>query len=61
MDKHLYDQLIDTVADKMTQHGDDNLGFGFFEKMDKALGLSGGTAGDASGWEDYCDFRFSFV
>ena len=54
MDKHPYDQLIETVADKMKQHEDDNLGFGIFEKVDKDLGLSRGTAWDASGWKDYC-------
>ena len=49
MEKHPYDQLIDTVADKMQQHEDDNLGFGIFEKVDKDLGLGRGTAWDASG------------
>ena len=58
MEKHPYDHLIETVADKMKQHKDDNLGFGIFEKVDKDLGLSRGTAWDASGWKDYCDFRF---
>ena len=56
MDKHPYDELIETVADKMKQHEDDNLGFGIFEKVDKDLGLSRGTAWDASGWKDYRDF-----
>ena len=42
MEKHPYDQLIDTVADKMKQPEDDNLGFGIFEKVDKDLGLSRG-------------------
>ena len=52
MDKHSYDELIDTVADKMKQHEDDNLGFGIFEKVDKDLALSRGTAWDESGWKD---------
>ena len=34
----------------------DGLGCGIFEKVDEALGLSRGTAWDASGWKDYCDF-----
>ena len=58
MEKHPYDALIETVADKMKEHEDDNLGFGIFEKVDKDLGLSRGTAWDASGWKDYCDFGF---
>jgi hypothetical protein len=37
MEKHPYDQLIDTVADKMKEHEGDNLGFGIFEKVDKEL------------------------
>ena len=61
MDKHPYDQLIDTVADKMKEHEDDNLGFGIFEKVDKDLGLGRGTAWDASGWKDYCYFGFCDV
>jgi len=61
MDKHPYDQLIETVADKMKEHEDDNLEFGIFEKVDKDLGLSRGTAWDASGWKDYCDFGFGDV
>ena len=56
MDKHPYDELIEKVADKMKKHEDDNLGFGIFEKVDKDLGLGRGTAWDASGWKDYCDF-----
>ena len=56
MEKHPYDQLIDTVADKMKEHEDDNLGFGIFEKVDKDLGLRRGTAWDASESEDYADF-----
>ena len=32
MDKHPYDQLIDTVADKMKEHKEDNLRFGIFEE-----------------------------
>ena len=39
MEKHPYDQLIETVADKMKQHEYDNLGFGIFEKVDKDLGF----------------------
>ena len=58
MEKHPYDELIETVADKMKEHEDDNLGFGIFEKVDKDLGLSRGTAWDASGLKDYCDFGF---
>ena len=46
---------------KMKQHEDDNLGFGIFEKVDKDLGLSRGTAWDASGWKDYCDIGFGDV
>ena len=42
-------------------HEDNNLGFGIFEKVDKDLGLSRGTAWDASGWKDYCDFGFGDV
>jgi len=45
----------------MKEHEDDNLGFGIFEKVDKDLGLSRGTAWDASGWIDYCDFGFGDV
>ena len=56
MDKHPYDQLIETVADKMKEHEDDNLGFGIFEKIDKELNLARGTAWDASGYKDYADF-----
>jgi hypothetical protein len=42
--------------------GDPNFdGFGIFEKVDKDLGLSRGTAWDASGWKDYCDFGFGDV
>jgi len=47
MEKHPHDQLIETVADKMKEHGDDNLGFRIFQKVDKDLGLSRGTAWDA--------------
>ena len=61
MDKHPYDALIETVADKMKEHEDGNLGFGIFEKVDKDLGLGRGTAWDASGWKDYCDFGFEDV
>ena len=49
------------IADKMKEHKDDNLGFGIFEKVDKDLGLSRGTAWDASKWKDYCDFGFGDV
>ena len=35
MVKHPYDQLIETVADKMKEHEDDNLGFEIFEKWTK--------------------------
>ena len=31
MEKHPYDELIETVADKMKEHKDDNLGFRIFE------------------------------
>ena len=61
MEKHPYDELIETVADKMKKHEDDNLGFGIFEKVDKDLGLGRGTAWDASGWKDYCNFGFGDV
>ena len=61
MEKHPYDQLIETVADKMKEYEDDNLRFGIFEKVDKDLGLSRGTAWDASGWKDYCDIGFGDV
>ena len=53
MEKHPYDKLIETVADKMKEHEDYNLGFEIFEKVDKDLGLPRGTAWDASGWKDY--------
>ena len=58
---HPYEELIEAVADKMKEHEDDNLGFGIFEKVDKDLGLSRGTAWDASGWKDYCDIGFGDV
>jgi hypothetical protein len=45
----------------MKEHEDDNLGFGIFEKVDEDLGLSRGTAWDASDWKDYCDFGFGDV
>ena len=61
MEKHPYDQLIETVADKMKEYENDNLGFEIFEKVGKNLGLSRGTAWDASGWIDYCDFGFGDV
>ena len=56
MEKHPYDELIETVADKMTEYENDGLGFGIFEKVVEDLGLSRGTAWEASGWKDYCDF-----
>ena len=61
MEKHPYNELIETVADNMKEHEDDSLGFGIFEKVDKDLGLGRGTAWDASGWKDYCDFGFGDV
>ena len=45
----------------MKEHEDDNLGFKIFEKVDKDLGLLRGTAWDASGWKDYCDYGFGDV
>ena len=56
MEKHPYDQLIETVADKMKEYENDGLGYGIFEKVDKDLGLSRGTTWDASGYKDYADF-----
>ena len=56
MEKHPYDELIETVADKMKEYENDGLGYAIFEKVDKDLGLGRGTAWDASGWKDYCDF-----
>ena len=35
MDKHPYDALIETVADKMKEHEDDNLGFEILRKWTK--------------------------
>ena len=61
IEKHPYDQLIETVADKIKEYEDDNLRFEIFEKVDKNLGLGRGTAWDASGWKDYCDFGFGDV
>ena len=61
MEKNPYNQLIDTVADKMKEYEDDNLGFGIFEEEDKDLGLGRGTAWEASGWKDYCDYGFGDV
>ena len=49
------------VTDKMKEQGDESLGFGIFEKVDRHLGLERGTAWDASGWRDYCDFGFGDV
>ena len=40
----------------MQKYENDGLGYGVFEKVDKDLGLSRGTAWDDSGWKDYCDF-----
>ena len=56
MDKHLYDKLIENVAEKMKEYDDKDLGFEIFEKVDKELGLGRGTSWEASGWKDYCDF-----
>jgi hypothetical protein len=56
MDKHPYDELIETVAEKMKEYENDGLGYGIFEKVDKDLGLGRGTSFEASGWKDYCDF-----
>ena len=35
MEKHPYEELIETVADKMKEHEGDNLGFEIFEKVDE--------------------------
>ena len=43
MDKHPYDELIETVADKMKEYENDGLGYGIFEKVDKDLGVGRGT------------------
>ena len=40
MEKHPYDELIETVTDKMQKYENDGLGYGIFEKVDKDLGLS---------------------
>ena len=56
MDKHPYDELIETVAEKMKENEDDNFGFGIFEKVDRDLGLSRGTSFEASGLSDYMSF-----
>ena len=61
MEKHPYDALIEIVADKMKEYENDGLGYGIFEKIDKELNLARGTAWDASGWKDYCDFGFGDV
>ena len=61
VEKHPYDQLIDTVADKMKEYENDGLGYGIFEKVDKDLGVGRVTTWDASGWKDYCDFGFGDV
>ena len=61
MQNHSYDLTIETVANKMKEYKNKNLGFGILEKVDKDLGLGRGTAWDASGWKDYCDFGFGDV
>ena len=43
-------------TDKMQKYENDGLGYGVFEKVDKDLGLSRGTAWDVSGHKDYVDF-----
>ena len=53
--------MIEAVAGKMKKHADGKLGFGIFKKMDRDLALGRGTAWDASGWKDYCDFGFGDV
>ena len=61
MQNHSYDLTIETVANKMKEYKNEKLGFGILEKVDKDLGLGRGTAWDASGWKDYCDFGFGDV
>ena len=61
MQNHSYDLTIETVANKMKEYKNENLEFGILEKVDKDLGLGRGTAWDASGWKDYCDFGFGDV
>ena len=61
MQNHSYDLTIETVANKMKEYKNENLGFRILEKVDKDLGLGRGTAWDASGWKDYCDFGFGDV
>ena len=56
-----YDLTIETVTNKMKEYKNENLGFEILEKVDKDLGLGRGTAWDASGWKDYCDFGFGDV
>ena len=56
-----YDLTIETVKNKMKEYKNENPGFGILEKVDKDLGLGRGTAWDASGWKDYCDFGFGDV
>ena len=56
-----YDLTIETVKNKMKEYKNENLGFEILEKVDKDLGLGRGTAWDASGWKDYCDFGFGDV
>jgi len=59
--KYSYDLTIETVTNKMKEYKNENRGFGILEKVDKDLGLGRGTAWDASGWKDYCDFGFGDV
>ena len=61
MQNHSYDLTIETVANKMKEYKNENLGFEILEKVDKDLGLGRGTAWDASGWKDYCDYGFGDV
>ena len=61
MQNHSYDLTIETVANKMKEYENVNLEFEILEKVDKDLGLGRGTAWDASGWKDYCDFGFGDV
>ena len=56
-----YDLTIETVTNKMKEYKNENLEFGILEKVDKDLGLGRGTAWDASGWKDYCDYGFGDV
>ena len=54
MDKHPYDQLIETVADKMKEHEDANLGFGIFEKVYDVLNRKSAT------FKEFNSTRFYF-